>query len=164
MIHSAHSLSPARLRPPLLHLGIASTLAAASILLGLAPNLHSPKLSSAFSSVAAAQAISDAEIENYARSVLQIEPIRREALSQMQNIVGSGASIPNFMCNRPNSLNNLPQQVRQIAVEYCRDSAQIAARNDLPTGRFNAITAAQQSDATLAERIRQAMIRLQRNP
>lgn len=132
----------------------------AALLLGMVPNLHP---SQANSSTAYAQsAISDVEVQNYAQTVLEIEQLRRNAVSQMRNVLGANAPLPNIICNRPESLTSQRREIREIAVKYCEDSLQVAAGNSLPRDRFNAITEAQQNDPSLADRIRRALIQLQR--
>lgn len=107
----------------------------------------------------AQEAISTADVQNYARSVLRIEPIRQSAYDEIKRI--TGADVPSIACHRPNSLDNLSRNIREIAVNYCNQSIQIVESNSLTIGRFNAITAALQSDPDLAARIQQALIRLQ---
>lgn len=108
----------------------------------------------------AQSAVSNQEVQNYARSILEIEPVRQNAYDAIKRITGS--DVPPIMCNRPASLNNLSREVREIAVNYCRQSAQIAASHGLSADRFNAITAALQSDPDLAARIQEAMVQIQR--
>lgn len=102
-----------------------------------------------------------AKIRGYAASVLAIEPLRREAFQEIQQILGSGAAMPNIACHQPNSLNGLRREVRQVAVEYCNQSIQVVEQNGLSITEFNSITAAQRSNRNLAERIRQELRRLQ---
>lgn len=163
MIPSAHHLIASHSQKFSLKLLAISTLSTVSVLLGFVPSVSYSPSTINFESVAHAQEISNADVESYARSVLQINARRREALSQMRNVLGRD-SVPSIVCNRPDSFDNQPREVRQIAVDYCEDSANIVKDNNLDTRRFNAITMAQESDSTLAERIRQALIRLQRNP
>lgn len=106
-------------------------------------------------------AVSSEEVQNYARSLLEIEPVRQDAYNAIKRITGSN-EVPPIICNRPGSLNNLNREVRQIAVNYCTRSAQIAASHDLTADRFNAITATLQGDRDLATRIQEAMVQIQR--
>ncbi|NJL22066.1 MAG: DUF4168 domain-containing protein [Leptolyngbyaceae cyanobacterium SM1_3_5] len=109
----------------------------------------------------AQSAVSNQEVQNYARSILEIEPLRQAAYDQIKRITGE--DVPPIMCNRPESLNRLSREVRQIAVNYCNRSVQIASGHGLPADRFNAITAALQNDPDLAARIQEAMVQIQRN-
>ncbi len=108
--------------------------------------------------------ISNEEIQSYARSVLAIEPIRQAAYDEIKRILGSG-QVPPIACHRPNSLNNLSQNIRQIAVNYCNRATQIVERNNLTINRFNTITVTMQSNPSLAPVIQREIMRLQQgNP
>lgn len=132
----------------------------AALLLGAVPSLYSIHASG--SAAYAQSAISDVEVQNYARTVLEIEQLRRDAVSQMRNVLGASAPLPNIICNRPESLTSQRREIREVAVKYCEDSLQVAAGNSLSRERFNAITEAQQNDPSLADRIRRALIQIQR--
>jgi hypothetical protein len=143
---------------------IVGGIATAGLFLGLVPTVEVsaetvvPKLS--FSRAAYAQNVTDEEITNYARTVLEIEPIRRSAYEQIRQITGS-SNIPGIQCNEPRRLNALPGNIRQIAVDYCNQARAIAHDNGLSDERFNAITIAHQEDPDLSNRIQQAILRLQ---
>lgn len=113
-----------------------------------------------FSQVASAQSISDSEITSYARSVVAIEPLRQSAFEQIKQITGS-ANVPAIACHRPSSLNDLPDNIRSIAVNYCNQAISIVESNNLTITRFNEITVAHQSDPALSDRIQQAILQLQ---
>jgi hypothetical protein len=142
---------------------MAGTIATAGLLFGLVPTVELSAetiIPLNFSRDAQAQAVTEDEITNYARSVLAIEPIRRSAYDQIKQITGS-SNIPTIACHRPRSLNDLPSEVRQIAVGYCNQAIEIVEQNDLTITRFNAITIAHQEDADLSSRIQQAILQLQ---
>jgi hypothetical protein len=146
---------------------LAGTLAAAGLLFGVVPTVEftsefmsEATISLNFSAAAYAQAVTEDEITNYARSVLAIEPIRQSAYEQIKQITGS-SNVPTIACHRPRSLNDLSGEVRQIAVNYCNRAIEIVERNNLTITRFNAITIAHQEDAELSSRIQQAILRLQ---
>lgn len=109
---------------------------------------------------AIAQSVSAADLQNYARSLLEIEPIRQSAYSEIKRILGTD-QVPRIDCHRPGSLNSLSANIRQIAIDYCEDARRIAQENDLSPEQFNAITRALQSNPSLVPRIEQEMIRLQ---
>jgi hypothetical protein len=135
------------------------------LLSGVVPTLHSPLSGSSllsFSHAALAQSISDEDVENYARSLLAIEPIRQSAFAEIQRILGN-SEVPAIACHRPNSLNNLNADIRQVAISYCNRAIQIVERNNLTISRFNAITTRLQNDPNLMPRIQEELIRLQRS-
>lgn len=135
-------------------------LSAAGLLLGVVPGFQGQGLELSFSSVAYAQAVTDEEVVSYARSVLAIEPLRQAAYEEIKQITGS-ANVPPITCHPPSSLNDLSDEVREIAVGYCNEAIAIVESNNLTISRFNAITVAHQSDPDLSSRIQQAILRLQ---
>lgn len=139
-------------------IGILST---AGLLLGVVPGVQSSSgIELSFNSVAHAQAVTDQEIMDYARSVLAIEPLRQSAYNQIKQITGT-ANVPSIACHRPSSLNDLPGNIRQIAIDYCNQAISIVEDNNLTISRFNAITVAHQADSSLSDRIQQAILQLQ---
>lgn len=130
--------------------------AAASLCLGLVPSFQSSSGVS-FESAAYAQSISNSDVQNYARSVLAIEPLRQSAYEQIKGISGS---VPPIECHRPSSLNDLPGNVRQIAANYCNQAISIVEENGLTITRFNEIRVAQDADSSLLNRIQQAIMEL----
>jgi hypothetical protein len=133
----------------------------AGLCLGLVPNIQMPSaeqpLAISFESAAYAQSISDQEVQNYARSVVSIEPLRQSAYDDIKDISGS---VPRIECHRPSSLNDLPDNVRQIAINYCNQAIAIVESNNLTISRFNSIRVAQDGDSSLLNRIQQAIMNL----
>lgn len=153
----------------LLRVVAVGTLSAGAILFGLLPNVQSVALDLkrfdlnfdiSFDIVAHAQAVSEQEIQSYARSVLAIEPIRVNAYDQIQKITGS-SEVPAVACHRPSSLSNLPENIRDIAIDYCNQAIAIVERNNLTISRFNQITVTHQSNRELFERIQREINRIQ---
>jgi hypothetical protein len=148
-----------------------AALAATGIALGWAPDLSAGILTPQWGraahalwfDTAAKQAnISEADIRNYARAVLSIEARRQAAFQAMQQVLPN-RQVPNIRCDERSSLNGLPREARQIAVDYCTESQQVVEDLGLTIDQFNRITAAQQNDGNLADRIRRELIRLQEN-
>ena len=139
-----------------------ATLAATGLLLGLVPCFDRVGLGLSLSSAAYAQAVSSQEVQSYARSVLAMEPYRETAFTKIQQVTGS-ADIPVVACHRPSSLNNLPENIRGIAIDYCNQAISIVERNGLTITRFNQITVAHQSDATLRNQIQAEICKIQGN-
>jgi hypothetical protein len=139
---------------------VISATSVASVLLGVVPALQVPAANAMFSQAAYAQTVSDQEVQNYARAVLAIEPIRQSAYNRIKQLVGS-SNVPEIYCDQPSSISNLPENVRGIAVEYCNQAIPIAERYQLSITRFNEITRAHQNDPALSNRIQQAILQLQ---
>jgi Domain of unknown function (DUF4168) len=144
------------------------TLSTAGLLLGWVPGIQfssghlaaglaqPPGIELSFNSAASAQtAISEDEIQSYAKTVLEMEPYRISAYDKIKQI--TGAEVPPILCHRASSLNNLDPSIRDIAISFCNQAVSIAESHNLSITRFNEITIAQQSDGSLADRIRQAI-------
>jgi len=161
-------LIPVRLKPRLVRPLVIGIFSAVSLASGLIPSLQvnsldrTATITVSNSAYAQANGITSQELQNYARSVLAIEPIRQETYNQIKQIIGN-RDVPAIACHQPNSLNNLNRNIREIAVNYCNQSIAIVEQNDLTIGRFNLITTSQQSDPDLQQRIQAELIRLQRN-
>jgi Domain of unknown function (DUF4168) len=147
---------------------LAGAISAIGLLTGWVPMVYSSSsdsfaLERDYTASAQAVNVSNEEVQRYARSVRAIEPIRQAAYDAIKRILGS-RQVPSVACHRPNSLNNLNQNIRQIAVNYCNRAIQIVEQNNLTINRFNTITVASQSDSELAARIQEEIGRQQQNP
>jgi hypothetical protein len=138
----------------------AGTLAATGLLFGLVPCFDRVGGGLSLSNTAYAQAASSQEVQSYARSVLAMEPYRETAFTKIQQITGS-TEVPVVACQRPSSLSNLPENIRDIAIDYCNQAIAIVERNGLTITRFNQITVAHQSDATLRSQIQAEICKIQ---
>lgn len=126
---------------------------------GLTPNLSGTSVL-VFGSAVSAQAVSDAEVTNYAQAVLAMEPVRQQSYDEIKKIIGSG-DMPSIVCHKTESLTALPDSARTIAMNYCNRSKVIVESNKLSVPRFNAITVSLQSDPDLKARIHSELIRIQ---
>jgi len=118
--------------------------------------------------IAQSPPVSNEEIDQYARAVLEMDPYRSEAYTQIKDLLlqaGMDISDINMTCSDSQDISNVPRsirrQVREILVNYCNQAQEIVEGNGLNPRRFNEITQAHQEDETLFERIQQALIRLQ---
>lgn len=117
---------------------------------------------------AQSDAISSNEITSYAASVLEMDPYRTEAYTQIKNLLSGidhDMSAVDMSCTGTANLNQVPRdvrsEVRDIIVDYCNQASNIVQRNGLTVRQFNAITAAYPQDPGLAEQIRTALIQIQ---
>jgi predicted helicase len=108
-------------------------------------------------------AINDAEMTNYARSLLKMEPARQQALQDIKKIIGDG-DVPPIVCNDSNSITKLPEKARDIAVNYCQRSQKIVEENQLSIDRFNGITMQLQNNEDLKKLIYNRLLRIQKSP
>ncbi|MDA0268017.1 MAG: DUF4168 domain-containing protein [Cyanobacteria bacterium] len=112
-------------------------------------------------------AITDPEIDQYANAVLQMDPARSEAYTQIANLL-LAANIDlnrvNLGCAHSNltaAPRSLRKEVEALRVSYCNQAREIVDQNGLTAQRFNEITAAHREDVALGDRLRQALVRLQ---
>ncbi|MBW4480109.1 MAG: DUF4168 domain-containing protein [Tolypothrix brevis GSE-NOS-MK-07-07A] len=103
------------------------------------------------------------EIRNYAKSVLAMEPERRQAFEEIKKLIG-GREIPQIVCSDSNSLSNLPNKARDIAVNYCNRSQKIVEQNGLSIDDFNKITRDLQSNEKLKTDVYNTLLDLQKKP
>ncbi len=102
---------------------------------------------------------SDADVTDYAQTVLQIESQRQIAYQKIQQLIGQQP--PKIACDRRETLQQLPTNAQKVAVEFCNNSKKIARDSGLTSSQFNAITEQAQSDNQLKQRIQNAIIELQ---
>lgn len=138
-----------RLSRPLLLGIIASCL---GILGGIVPDLTAPDLSLSFNNTAWAEEFSDADLQNYAAALMQIEPARQSALSQVSR--ANNGNLPNLVCNQPNTMEGLNSEAKSLFVKYCNQCESIAASRGLSIDRFNQITQAVRSSPPLQLKVR----------
>jgi hypothetical protein len=113
--------------------------------------------------------ISNEEITQYARAVLEIDQYRNDAYTEIKDLllaVDMTVSDINFTCSGSQDLSRVPRSVRRTVREtladYCNQSQDAVEGNGLSPKRFNEITAAHEADQNVFERIQQELIRLQR--
>lgn len=139
---------------------VVGALTTLGLLSGHAPDLSGHSIALVFSSAAYAQPVSDPEVSNYARAVLVMEPVRQTSFNEIKKMIGSG-DVPPIVCHKPESLDALPDNARNIAVSYCTRSKEIVESNRLSIARFNAITVNLQNDPDLKRRIHDELLRIQ---
>ncbi|HIK41092.1 DUF4168 domain-containing protein [Thermoleptolyngbya sp. M55_K2018_002] len=155
-----HFLIPSRPKRRLTMPLLTGALSLAGLLLGWVPDVQVSTGSVKLSNAALAQAaVSTGEIRSYAASVLEIEPYRQQAVQAIQS---AGAPLPSLMCTQSNDLRSLPRNIRQIVADFCTQSVTVVQGNGMTIGRFNEITAMQQSNPNLAAQIRQAIVEIRR--
>ncbi|MFQ4145452.1 DUF4168 domain-containing protein [Chlorogloeopsis sp. ULAP02] len=103
------------------------------------------------------------EIIGYSRALIKIESARQQAFENIKKIIGN-REVPKMTCNDPNSLNSIPSEARDIAVNYCNRSQEIVKENGLTPEQFNKITVELQNNEDLKRQIYNMLIHLQKNP
>lgn len=114
--------------------------------------------------------ISNEEITQYARAVLEIDQYRNAAYTEIKDIlltVDTNVSEISFSCSDAQNVSSVPRSVRrdvrELLTTYCNQSREAVEDNGLTPRRFNEITKAHEEDQTIFERIQQELIRLQQD-
>ncbi|WP_448562001.1 DUF4168 domain-containing protein [Trichothermofontia sp.] len=114
-----------------------ATLTTLGVLSGISAEWSNRTPRLVFETAAQAQSYSDADVVNYARAFLAIEPVRQQAIREI------GSSATGIVCSDSNSFDALPREHRSVAVNYCNRSSEIVATffGSDPAGRqrFNDI-------------------------
>ncbi|MEQ8969862.1 MAG: DUF4168 domain-containing protein [Coleofasciculus sp. C1-SOL-03] len=139
---------------------IVTALTTLGLLSGFIPELSRQSLTLDFThAVHAQQAVTEAEITNYAKAVLAMEPLRQVAYNEIKKIVNG--NIPDIQCHRSETINQLPsQEARKIANTYCNQALALV-NNYLTPSRFNQITRLAEQDSNLRQRIQTKLAQLQ---
>lgn len=159
---AAPNIAPAQARPWLSSSRLiqGGLLAIATLLLGWAPSLGQDGGLS-FDSRAMAQSkkpVSAEQIAKFVRSAMAMEPKRKQAVQEIQAIMGQ---VPTIRCDNRESFNELDPAVRGVAINYCNESKRIVESNELSVERFNEILLEQRSNKALRERIQGEICRLE---
>lgn len=156
-------LKPFSWCPSFLKLTLVTTaLLVADSSLGVIPNQLSGSGGFRNSIVAQAQNnnYDEEQLNNYAKAVLEIEPIRKEVQRKVQ-VELEGEPMPEMACNRSESYQDLPNQARSLIINYCNRSEKIVKDQGLSISEFNQITEQLQNNSELREKVRQQMLELQ---
>ncbi|GAB4536831.1 MAG: hypothetical protein Tsb0014_24950 [Pleurocapsa sp.] len=114
---------------------ITSFLAIAGILSGAVLEVSYQPKTFAISAAAYAQDYTIEETINYAKAGYEVELLRQKVYKEIKNIINEPP--PNIVCNQQETLNNLSDEVRTIAENYCNESRQIVKDHNLTIDRFN---------------------------
>lgn len=136
------------------HILILLGLSSISIVSGLTPEIKGQTIT--FNHQAVAQSVSDADLRKYAQAAMEIETLRVSTLANIQSIVGN--SKPSQLnCHQEDSFNQLPNNARSIATNYCEQSEAIVRKHGLTNTQFNQIHQQVRQNATLKQKV-QSMI------
>ncbi|NJR69134.1 MAG: DUF4168 domain-containing protein [Synechococcales cyanobacterium CRU_2_2] len=97
------------------------------------------------------------EISNFVRSALSMEPMRKQAVQEIQTVMNQ---VPTIRCDLPDGFTSLEPRVRGVAIKYCNASKRIVETNGLTVGRFNEILMVQRKDEKLRDRIQAETCRI----
>ncbi len=95
---------------------------------------------------------SDGDLQKYAQAAQEIETLRRSTFSQIEAKVGKQKA-NQLACNQASSLNQLPDDARSLAQNYCNQSEAIVKKHGLTINQFNQITQQRQQNPELNRKI-----------
>lgn len=120
------------------HLLILLSLSTSAIAFGITPEINWQNKALNISNQAVAQNVSDEDLKKYAQAAIEIESLRKTTLSNIENIVGKAK--PNQLnCNQEENFNQLPDNARNMALNYCNQSENIVKKHGLNNTQFNQI-------------------------
>lgn len=131
-------------------------LTTSAIITGIVPQVSLPTGELKFSNIALADNFSDDDLQKYADAAKQIETLRRQAFSSIENIVGKEKA-GQLACHQKNTINSLPEEARTIAQNYCSQSEAIVKKSGLSITKFNQITKKIQQDSSLQQKVQSMM-------
>lgn len=99
----------------------------------------------------------------YARSILEIEPLRTQAYEKIMAADSESSQPPAMVCNDRNTLAALRGDVKTTAIKYCQDAKAIAEKQGLTPEDFNKITQQLENDPQLKEAIKNELMKLQQS-
>ncbi|BAQ66804.1 DUF4168 domain-containing protein [Geminocystis sp. NIES-3709] len=127
-----------------------------AIVSGIIPEINIHTQTVTFSNHAMAENISDADLKKYAQAAMEIERIRKTTFENIESIVGK--SKPSQLnCYQEDSLNQLPNNARTMALSYCQQSEEIVKKYGLTINQFNQITQQIKQNPTVKQKL-QAII------
>ena len=150
MTHPLHYQPRFSIKPILLDLLIVGSFSLLGLFTGLNPDLQKRFHSMVWGSPVDRQAITDADVLSYVRSVLAIEQMRQTTYANIKQQIGY---VPPAQCHNPSHLVGLGDRISEIATDYCNQAMTVVERNGLTVNQFNTITKAQQHDPVLANHI-----------
>ncbi len=130
-----------------------ATLSVIGLVSGWVPSLSRDLSTFVFDTATYAQ--STAQVTNYAKAVLNIEPVRKAHFEQVKRQMGG--TVPGNICRQSSS----PSSVKAICNEFYRRSAEIIKNSGLSIGEFNQITRQVQTDQEVKARVQQELVRQQ---
>ena len=137
----------------------AGILAAMSIISGIAPKISLQSNFLTWENAVYAQEYTSDEIYNYAKAGFEVEMLRQQVYQEIKSMVNQPP--PEITCDRPETINNIPNNIRGIANNYCDRSRQIVRENNLSIQRFNQLKTYYDRGGSFHDQVQQQLLNLQ---
>lgn len=143
-----------------------SVLAVIGLTVGLVPEIEAhpnvdraSMLTVSRSQLAYAQEFTPEETENYARAGYQVELLRRQVYQEIKSSMKQPP--PEIVCDRQETLDSLPPEIREIANRYCDRSREIVQQNNLTVDRFNELKTYYDRQQAFYQQVQNILLKLQ---
>ena len=136
----------------------ATILATISIASGIIPNSEQPGIFTWENTVYAIE-YSPEEVYNYAKAGFEVEMLRQQVYQEIKSMVNEPP--PNIMCDRPETIDDIPDNIRGIAHNYCDRVPQIVEENNLSIQRFNQLKSDYDRGGSFYQQVQQQLLKLQ---
>lgn len=136
-----------------------SIFTAAGIMANVIPQIswQNAELNLDFGNTTLAQNVpDDTQLKNYAQAVLEIETLRKPTLNKIESLVGKDKT-SQLACNQQNTIDQLPDEARNLATNYCNQSEEIVKKYGFTNKSFNEMTLTIQGNPTLKQKVQSFM-------
>ena len=107
-----------------------------------------------------AQEYTPREIRNYARAGFQVEVLRQQTYQEIKSIVNQAP--PPIVCDRSETMRNIPSNIRGIANNYCNQTHRIVRQNNLSFSRFNQLKNRYDRRGSFYQEVQQQLLQIQK--
>ena len=98
------------------------------ILCGVVPEFSRPFSQLTFSYAAYGQDFTQDEVGRYSQAIFEVEMLRKEIYQEIETQLNEAP--PYIACYKPETLNGLSTDIRQIVVDFCQDSLPTIVRKN----------------------------------
>ena len=141
------------------YLTTAGILAALSVISGIAPQFFWQPRFLNWQNEAHAQEFTPEEVYNYAKAGFEVELLRQKAYQEIKSLVNEPP--PEFACDRPETIDNIPANAREIANNYCDRTQRIVRQNNLSVERFNELKNNYDRGGAFFQQVQQQLLNFQ---
>lgn len=96
------------------------------------------------------------KIQSFAQAIAEIENLRKPAFKRIEAIVGDQKTAQ-LSCDQKNTINQLQENAKKIAEDYCNDSKKIVKKYGLTISEFNQFRTKIQQDASFKQQVQNLM-------
>ncbi len=113
-----------------------------------------------FSTIARAQNFTQQEVVNFARAGFAVEMLRQKVYREIKEIIDRPP--PNIVCNQPETISNLSNDIRGIVDDYCKQSTKIILDNNLTIARYNQLKKLYDREGAFYQQVQSVLIQMQK--